>query len=142
MKSVPKIHDLLRKHNCVLTEHRWTEDIWNTTQLGFLQGLDPQFYDLAHATSKVATELKRHFPSKHKIPKFHLAYCRPKITYNGKQIRTKAYAIETEKSTSMDMLKILKFVYQKTTEFTSFQLRNSIQRQMHVSYCSRQNHFE
>jgi hypothetical protein len=98
MKSVPKIHDLLRKHNCVLTEHRWTEDIWNTTQLGFLQGLDPQFYDLAHATSKVATELKRHFPSKHKIPKFHLAYCRPKITYNGKQIRTKAYAIETEKS--------------------------------------------
>ncbi len=66
LKSIPKKHDLLRKHNCFLTEHCWTEDVWNTTQLGFIQGLDPQYYDLAHATSKVATELKRHFPARKK----------------------------------------------------------------------------
>ncbi|KAI2495318.1 hypothetical protein MHU86_19217 [Fragilaria crotonensis] len=124
MKSVPKIHELLRKHNCFLTEHRWTEDVWNTTQLGFIQGLDPQYYDLAHATSKVATELKRHFPSKTKLPKFYLAFCTPTIKYKGKDFRTKAYAIETEKSTSMEMLKILKLVYRESTDFTSFQLRN------------------
>lgn len=123
IKSIPKVHELLRKHNCFLTEHRWTEDVWNTTQLGFIQGLDPQYYDIAHATSKVATELKRHFPSKTKLPKFHLAYCTPKINYKGKEIRTKAYAIETEKSTSMEMMKILKSVYRTSTEFTSFQMR-------------------
>jgi hypothetical protein len=123
LKSIPKVHELLRKHNCFLTEHRWTEDVWNTTQLGFIQGLDPQYYDIAHATSKVATEVKRHFPAKTKIPKFHLAYCTPKITFKGKELRTKAYAIETEKCTSTDMMKILKSVYRVSTEFTSFQMR-------------------
>ncbi|KAI2503125.1 hypothetical protein MHU86_11316 [Fragilaria crotonensis] len=97
IKSLPKVHELLCKHNCFLTEHRWTEDVWNTTQLGFIQGLDPQYYDLAHATSKVATELKRHFPAKTKLPKFHLAYCTRKIIYKGKELRTKAYAIEKKK---------------------------------------------
>jgi hypothetical protein len=123
IKSIPKVHELLRKHNCFLTEHRWTEDVWNTTQLGFIQGLDPQYYDIAHATSKVATEVKRHFPAKTKLPKFHLAYCTPKITFKGKELRTKAYAIETEKCTSTDMMKILKSVYRISTEFTSFQMR-------------------
>jgi hypothetical protein len=123
IKSNAKVHELLRKHNCFLTEHRWTEDVWNTTQLGFIQGLDPQYYDLAHATSKVATEIKRHFPSKTKLPKFHLAYCTPKISLNGKELRTKAYAIETEKSTSTEMMKVLKSVYRTSTAFTSFQMR-------------------
>ncbi|KAI2497607.1 hypothetical protein MHU86_16913 [Fragilaria crotonensis] len=50
IKNIPKVYRLLRDNNCFLTEHRWTEDIWDTTQLGFVMGLDPQFYDVATAT--------------------------------------------------------------------------------------------
>jgi hypothetical protein len=100
---------------------------WNTTQLGFIQGLDPLYYVIAHATSKVATELKRQFPAKTKLPKFHLVYCTPKTTFKGKELRTKAYAIEREKSTSADMMKILKSVYR-----VSFQMRAKLPKLLHV----------
>ena len=35
MKSVEKVMKLLQEHQCFLTEHWWTEDVWDTTQLGF-----------------------------------------------------------------------------------------------------------
>ncbi|KAI2501779.1 hypothetical protein MHU86_12699 [Fragilaria crotonensis] len=50
------VYRLLRNNNCFLTEHQWTEDIWNTTQLGFVMGLDPQFYDVTTATEKLRQE--------------------------------------------------------------------------------------
>ena len=62
--------------------------------------------------------------SKTKIPKFKIAFCTPQTTSHNVQIRTKAYAIETEKSTSMEMLKILKHTYRTTTEFIPFQMRS------------------
>lgn len=124
IKNIPKVYRLLRDNNCFLTEHRWTEDIWDTTQLGFVMGLDPQFYDVASATEKLRQEIQSKLPARTKIPKFQLAFTTPQIKHRGKTIKTKAYAIETSKMDSMELLKTLKRAYSDTHEFVPFQLRS------------------
>ena len=37
--SIPAIVGFLREHNVYIDEHRWTEDVWNTVQIGFILGL-------------------------------------------------------------------------------------------------------
>ena len=123
IKSIPKIHELLKNHKCYVNEHRWTEDVWDTVQLGFFQGLNPQFYSVDDATSMVSEAIKKACP-KTKIPKFQISFCTPQTTIHNAQLRTKAYAIKTEKTTSMEMLKILKHTYRSTTEFIPFQMRS------------------
>ena len=123
IKALPKIHALLKNHKCYLNEHRWTEDVWDTVQLGFFQGINPQFYSAENATSMISDTIKKAFP-KTKIPKFQIAFSSPQTTIHNTQLRTKAYAIETEKTTSMEMLKILKHTYKETTEFIPFQMRS------------------
>ena len=123
IKALPKIHALLKNHKCYLNEHRWTEDVWDTVQLGFFQGINPQFYSAENATSMISDAIKKAVP-KTKIPKFQIAFSSPQTTIHNTQLRTKAYAIETEKTTSMEMLKILKHTYKETTEFIPFQMRS------------------
>ena len=72
--------------------------MWDTTQLGFLMGLDPQFYNISHATEKVRNELKANLPPRTKVPKFQLAFITPQIRYQEKVVKTKAYAVETTKT--------------------------------------------
>ena len=71
----------------------------------------------------ITTVIKRSFP-KAKIPKFQIVFCSPQTTIHDVQIRTKAYAVETEKSSAMEMLRILKHAYRETTEFIPFQMRS------------------
>ena len=97
IKSIPKIHELLENHKCYVNEHRWTEDVWDTVQLGFFQGLNPQFYSVDDATSMVS-EATNKACSKTKIPKFKIAFCTPQTTIHNRQLRTKAYAIEPERA--------------------------------------------
>ncbi|KAI2509638.1 hypothetical protein MHU86_4758 [Fragilaria crotonensis] len=97
VKNTVKIYNLLREHKCYLTEHRWSEDIWDTTQLGFLLGLNPQYYDIPQAQEKVMQDLKKNLPPRTKIPKFHMAFITPHIAVKNSVLKTKAYAFETEK---------------------------------------------
>ena len=125
IKSTPKIYELLKNHKCYLNEHRWTEDVWDTVQLGFFQGMNPQFYSAEKVSSMISTEIKiKKAVPKTKIPKFQIAFCSPQTMIHNAQLRTKAYSIETEKSTSMEMLKILKQTYHETTEFIPSQMRS------------------
>ena len=123
IKSLPKIYELLKNHKCYLNEHRWTEDVLDTVQLGFFQGTNPQFYSADNATTMISNEIKKSFP-KAKIPKFQVTFCSPQTKLKNIQLRTNAYAIETEKSTSMEMLKMLEHTYRETTEFVPFQMRS------------------
>jgi hypothetical protein len=97
-----------------MTEHRWPETIWNTTQLGFVIGLDPQFFDPEQAIAKVIQDLWNNTSRHPKIPKFRMSYTTPSINTNDRQLRTKAYAIETEKSNRMEMLRFVKQAYKDT----------------------------
>ena len=123
IKSLPKIYELLKNHKCYLNEHRWTEDVWDTVQLGFFQGTNPQFYSADNATTMISNAIKKSFP-KAKIPKFQIVFCSPQTKSQNIQLRTKAYAIETEKATSMERIKMLKHTYGETTEFVPFQMRS------------------
>ena len=69
----------------------------------------------------ISNEIKKSFP-KAKIPQFQIAFCSPQTKIQNTQLWTKAYAIETEKSTSMELLKMLKNTYRETTEFVPFQM--------------------
>ena len=123
MMNVPKVKKLLVDHSCYLHEHRWTENVWNTTLFGFMVGIDPQFYDVDQTTMKLNTEINQMCP-RTKVPPFRLVFSAPQLRTEKFQAITKAYAIETEKHDSLTMMKILKKTYQDSAAFTSFQLKS------------------
>ncbi len=47
----------LNASQCLLTEHQWTEEEWDTTQIGFVTGMDPNFYTLSQAQVKFNQEI-------------------------------------------------------------------------------------
>ena len=79
MKAASNVFKLMREHEFYVNEHRWSETDWDTTQLGFIYGLDPQFYNINQATTKVVVETLRQALTRTKIPKIRLVYCSPKI---------------------------------------------------------------
>ena len=125
IKRLPSVMKLLRDYGVFLTEHKWSETIWNTTQIGFIVGMDPHFYDPEQATAKVTQDLLKNASGHPKIPAFRMVHCTPSTTTNTKNhLRTKAYAIEIEKSSSADMVKLIKQAYKDTGTFVSFQMRS------------------
>jgi hypothetical protein len=78
IKNTPNVANLMRKYNFYVNDHQWSEVDWDTTQLGFFYGLDPQFYDSDHAMYKIQENLKKNAP-RTKVPKFRLVYCSPKV---------------------------------------------------------------
>ncbi|KAI2498957.1 hypothetical protein MHU86_15520 [Fragilaria crotonensis] len=123
IKAIPKIRQLLVENSCYVHEHRWSEQIWNTTHLGFMVGLDPQYYDVDQATMKINNDIHQKFP-RTKIPAFRLVFSTPQIRNDQFYAVTKAYAIETEKANSLNMMQILKTTYQDTATYVPFQLRS------------------
>jgi hypothetical protein len=113
----------MKDHDFYVNEHRWSETDWGTTQLGFLYGINPQFYDIDQATTKF-TETLRQALQRTKIPKFRLVYCSAKIkTAKGRVVRTKAYAIETMRRDREELNKLLKVAYKDSGTFAPFQMR-------------------
>ena len=123
IKANAVVFKLMQDHNFYVNEHRWSETDWETTQLGFLYGLDPQFYDLDQVTTKFANTIRQALP-RVKTPKFRLVYCSPKIkTEKGRIVRTKAYAVETMRADRDELNKQLKEVYKEDGTFIPFQMR-------------------
>jgi hypothetical protein len=123
IKNAPKVCKLLVENSCYLYEHNWQENVWNTTHLGFMVGIDPQYYDVNQATMKISNEIHKKLP-RTKVPPFRLVFSAPRVRNDDFYATTKAYAIETEKSTSLTMMQILKETYQGTATFVPFQLRS------------------
>jgi hypothetical protein len=79
IKSIPAVQRILRDHQCFLTEHQWTEEVWDTNQLGFVTGIDPNFYTASQAQVKFNTDLRKraevtiHNPKRIKFPQFRIA---------------------------------------------------------------------
>jgi hypothetical protein len=90
-----------------MTEHRWTEDVWSTTQIGFIIGLDPVFYSPAQAHEKMSKVISAKMPGQ-VIPKFAMAFCTPNVRLSNTTVRTKAYAIEVEKENGSAMINLMK----------------------------------
>jgi hypothetical protein len=125
MKNVEKVRQLLVDNNVFLTEHRWSEDIWDLQRHGFILGLDPQVYNPIQAQEKLRTDIIKRVPKNMKIPKFQVAFCSPK-TYQGQTfLKTKAYAIETERKNTVEMVQVLKKAYHEKHEFVPFQMRGT-----------------
>jgi hypothetical protein len=74
IKAELSVFKLMTDHNFYVNKHRWSETDWETTQSGFLYGIDPQFYDIDQATNKVTKTLKESLP-RIMLPKFKLVYC-------------------------------------------------------------------
>ena len=123
IKAIPRISQILKENACYANQHKWSEDVWDTTQLGFMTNLDPQFYSAEHATLKMSQILQKS-ASKAKIPPFRLVYCAPKIRTQDYFASTKAYAVETEKSNAKTMTDILMQVFRESLHFVPFQMRN------------------
>jgi hypothetical protein len=126
IKNTPNVANLMQKYDFYVNDHKWSETDWDTTQLGFFYGIDPQFFDLDQATCKIQEVLKKNAP-KMKAPRFRLVYCSPKVRVarGGKRsIRTKAYAIETLRKDRDEMTRILKHAYKDDGTFIPFQMRS------------------
>ena len=122
LKNEFRIAAFLRENKVYLTEHRWTEDVWNTTQIGFIIGLDPVFYSPAQAHEKMWKAISAKAPGQ-SIPKFAMAFCTPNAKISNTEARTKAYAIEVEKHNGGVMINLMKQVCKDTHEFVPFQMR-------------------
>jgi hypothetical protein len=126
IKQTPNVLKLMQNYDFYVNDHRWSETDWDTIQLGFFYGLDPQFYDLDQATCKLQEVFKQTLP-RMKIPKFRLVYGSPKVRIargNNRSIRTKAYAIETLRQNRDEMTHILKQAYKESGTFVPFQMRS------------------
>ena len=64
IKRIPAVSQLLCEHKVYLTEHKWLEIVWNKTKLGFVIGLDPQFYDPEQAMCQVTQGLQKNVTGK------------------------------------------------------------------------------
>jgi hypothetical protein len=124
IKQIPSISKLLRDHKVFLTDHRWQETVWNTTQLGFFVGLDPAFFDSDQAMAKVTHDMTESLEGRQKIPSFRMAFVTPSSKSGDRNVKTKAYAIETEKSTSEELLRLIKKAYKASGSFIPFQMRS------------------
>ena len=127
IRNLPRVQKLLRDNGVYLTEHRWSEDICDISQQGFMLGIDPQFYSPTQAHVRISTALKNALQGANasaRIPKFAVAFCTPQVTFNSTNVKTKAYAIETEKSKAIEMQRILKEACKKTNDFVPFHLRS------------------
>jgi hypothetical protein len=62
LKNTPNVANLMRKYDFYVNEHKWSETDWDTTQLGFFYGLDPQFYDLVTRRIRSKNSYRRMFP--------------------------------------------------------------------------------
>ena len=126
IRNLPRVQKLLRENGVYLTEHRWPEDVWDISQQGFMLGIDPQFYSPTQAHERISLALKKALavtaPSL-RIPKFVVAFCTPQVNLNSTMVKTKAYAIETEKSKAIEMQRVLKEACKKTNDFVPFHMR-------------------
>jgi hypothetical protein len=127
IKSNERVKKLLIDHNFYVNFHRWDETEWDIVQLGFFFGLDPTFLNVDQATSTITADLQAAIAAKPtprpKMPKFKLVFGSPKITIKNKAVRTKAYAIESQRSTSGELIKLLKEAYKTTGSFVAYQMR-------------------
>ena len=83
-----QISQLLRESSCFAYQHNWTEDVRDTTQLGFVTNLDPQFVSAAQATVKMTQRLKKVFPKLKRM-----VYSNPAICTREYYALTKAFLI-------------------------------------------------
>ena len=135
IKANPRVRNLLIDHNFFVNFHRWDETEWDIVQLGFFFGMDPTFLTVDQATSKVTADLQAALSAKStprpKLPKFKLVFGSPKITHKNQAVRTKAYAIESQRSTSREVIALLKEAYKTTGSFISYQMRQRNQEALH-----------
>jgi hypothetical protein len=130
IKNIPAIHQILRDNACYLHEHHWNEDDWDTTKIGFVTKLDPNFYNPEQAQMKFTDYLKEqikkiHGRTKLKIPQFRMIFSSPKIRNDKNQTTsTKAYAVEVKHNDSTLMLQTLKSLLRDTPVFVPFTMRN------------------
>jgi hypothetical protein len=69
MKAAPTVLNLMKDHEFYVNEHKWSETDWETTQLGFFCGIDPQFYDADQATTTITKAIQQSQP-RAKLPKY------------------------------------------------------------------------
>ena len=108
LKANPRAMKMLKENDFYVNEHRWSEEDWDVLQIGFIFGIDPTFKEGS---------------ARAKVPKFKLVYSTPKVTSGTRDTRMKAYAIETHRSSAVEMAKLLKKVYRTTGEFFLFEMR-------------------
>ena len=131
IKSIPAVQRILREHQCYLTEHQWTEEEWDTTQIGFVTGMDPNFYTASQAQVKFNQEIRKraevtiHNTKRIKIPQFRMVFASIRAeTKTGQKVSTKAYSIKACNSDSLLMMQTLKSYLKETPElFVPYNMR-------------------
>ena len=127
IRNLPRVQKLLRDNGVFMTEHRWPEDVWDISQQGFMLGIDPQFYTPLQAHQRISSALEKALKKSTtpiRIPKFVVAFCSPQVSIGSTSVKTKAYAIETEKSKALEMQRALKEACKQTNDFVPFHLRS------------------
>jgi len=130
IKSIPAVQRILRDHQCFVTEHQWTEEEWDTTQIGFVTGIDPSFYNASQAQVKFNTDLRKLAeittanPKRITIPQFRMVFSSVRSdTQTGQKVTTKAYSLEVRTAQSLLMMQTLKSYLTDSALFVPYSMR-------------------
>jgi hypothetical protein len=130
IKSIPAVQRILRDHQCFMIEHQWTEEEWDTSQIGFVTGIDPNFYTASQAQVKFNTELRKRAevttanPKRIKIPQFRMVFSSVRAdTQTGQKVATKAYSVEVCTADIILMMQTLKGYLKDTPVLVPYNTR-------------------
>jgi hypothetical protein len=115
------INNLLKQNHCYMRAHAFDETIWDTMQLGYFIGINPQHYTEDQTASIIKDDFKKKGIKSH--PSFRMVYSSPNLQYKGSNGRTKAYAIEFDRKDATAMSSALKTTYASTNKFLLARLR-------------------
>ena len=122
IKGFNTVHALLKKTNCYIKHHYWPEDVFNLSTPGYYLGVNPQHYTPDATKQIIIQQISAKHPNL-KIPDFRLVYSSPNITHNSVKERTKAHAIEIQRTDTTVMIRLLKDTFKGTCQLLLARLR-------------------
>lgn len=122
LRHTSRVFRLLKEYQCYLTRHSWSETEHDTIHVGHILGINPQHYDSTKAEMMVSAMVKKAQP-KFKMPPFRMVYSSPNITIDSTKIRSKAYAIEIQRSDAETAIPLLKKTFEGKNQLLLGKLR-------------------
>jgi hypothetical protein len=122
LKNTTKAINILKDNKCYLEEHYWELKDVSLQQLGFIVGVNPQYYERRKATDLFKEHLQK--ANGRNPPKFELIQVKQKAYWNDQMATTKSYSVQVRESDAEKLAKMISKAMEKTPgNFIPYKLR-------------------
>lgn len=86
MRALPAVQSIMTEFKFYITDHQWAENQWDTSRIGWVTTINPQFYNRDQALMNfhqlLQTKLAK-LAKKVKLPMFRMAFVSPTLNKAG-----------------------------------------------------------